>query len=120
MKLSPLDEILKQITPLPYQANEAVGMGGCAEPAVHIVAEGSPVVATCKARRVLEGPYKTNAAYLAHAANVLPELVEALQAATLAMMEKAPGEDERQTSERRAAYLLCTKALSLATNVPTP
>lgn len=103
MKTIPLPEILKQITPLPLKVDRA---------GVNIIdprEKSEYVLAYCKGSTLAE--VQSNAAYLTHAANVLPGLVEALEALLAVTDEPALDElENRQAIARRA--------LSLATNVP--
>ncbi len=120
MKTTPLNEVLKQITPLPYRVDGTHEVADITtpSPAPHKVlrSDSERWVALAEALDA-EGVY--TAAYLTHAANVLPGLVELLelaanQAVTLANLV----EDER--SLYKADEAAFRQALATATNVPTP
>ena len=116
MKTTPLDEALKQITPLPYRVSSHDAL----RYTFHI--DAGPAGYDRKRVAIVTGDCKrdgseANAAYLAHAANVLPGLVELLelaanQAVTLANLV----EDER--SLYKADEAAFRQALATATNVP--
>jgi hypothetical protein len=97
MNTKPLDEILKQITPLPYRA-ELKTIYEAAEPFREIGSADWSEAANPIA----------SIAYITHAANVLPGLVE-----TLRWIAKEQGTDANGMRE------VATAALATATNVPT-
>ena len=114
MKTTPLPEILKQITPLPLKVDRA---------GVNLIdprEKTEYVLAYCKGSTLAE--VQSNAAYLAHAANVLPGLVK--------RMEKAENLLRRASEDLRAARMTGTPcyleieadeirhAITLATSVP--
>ena len=127
MKTTPLPEILKQITPLPYKTATGEDWDGATIFHGEAYPVGARVVATCEGCDIpgMSGEQgadqaKASAAYLAHAANVLPGLVEALREAIVALdMDDNFGDDidARHAAEEKA-FLVCSSALALAANVP--
>ena len=116
MKTTPLPEILKQITPLPLK----VAKGDSGGKTNKLLFSGSKVVADCENHMMEPATQEASAAYLTHAANVLPGLVEALRKAIVALdMDDNFGDDidARHAAEERA-FLACSSALTLATSVP--
>lgn len=117
MKTTPLPEILKQITPLPLK----VAQGDNGGKTNKLLFSGSKVVADCENHMMEPATQAANAAYLTHAANVLPGLVEALRECH-EMLCVAMGADENpfgiHHNQATDAISQAEVALSIATNVP--
>lgn len=116
MKTTPLPEILKQITPLPWKHH----LGRGASPRFHIQSTaGQQIASTTEVSshpqaREENAAREAQAAYLTHAANVLPGLVEA--AGDIITHLNTP-QSARLTNMAELLESL-RQALSLATNVP--
>ena len=120
MKTIPLDELLQQITPLPWKA---------LTPAVPSAEPGAFEINFAAAgfvnHIVVYGDGKSNhvadARYLAHAANVLPELVTALATLT-GLIERGrfvlPEGDFNEEPRFLLAFQAARSALTQATQVP--
>ncbi len=106
MKTTPLPEILKQITPLPLKVDRA---------GVNLIdprEKTEYVLAYCKGSTLAE--VQSNAAYLAHAANVLPGLVASLRE----LVEFATDDRGGDLPITDPMIKRARQALSIATNVP--
>lgn len=110
MKTIPLPEILKQITPLPLK----VAQGDNGGKTNKLIFYGSKVVADCENHMMEPATQEANAAYLTHAANVLPGLVAALREVVDFATDDRGGDLPITDPMIKRAL----KALSLATNVP--
>lgn len=115
MKTTPLPKILKQITPLPYH-----WVGTKRSPNLPCYLRGAGLECVGAS---LDGftDNKANAAYLVHAANVLPGLVEALRE-SIAAMERMDSLLLKLTGSPKECdkgeIVRARQAISLATNVP--
>lgn len=68
-------------TPGPWETAQAIGMGGCAEPAIHIRTQDGVILATAKAGRRFADPIHLDAnARLMAAAPCLAEALRAILA----------------------------------------
>jgi hypothetical protein len=74
--MSTLQELLKQIAPLPWRATFDP-IGKVIEPSKFV--RGVSYVATLDNRGISDGTLDLHAAYLTHAANVLPEVVREME-----------------------------------------
>ena len=129
MKTIPLDELLKQITPLPYSPDDGLirlseQLEFCRENigtdqewqslTIHDNEGPAAVVALC---------HPQNAAYLAHAANLLPELVTTLTTCRNSIRHaahcRAP-QAYRCTCDADRLWELTQAVLNKATAVPVP
>lgn len=131
MKTQPLGEILKQITPLPYlvkfappQFKHKMNLETKMGDRIALVDEGSfldigPHSASQGGNRA-----EASAAYLAHAANLLPELVEALRACSELFKRQTDGGSFDAScihpDEINATCDFVEAALAKATAVPIP
>jgi hypothetical protein len=119
MKTTPLNEILKQITPLPWVA-DSIGIWPVDTSRGWTVADCSH--AALDPEYQVRPEQSANAAYLTHAANVLPGLVEALRecremlAVAMNAEENPFGIHHNQATD---AISLAEITLATATNVPT-
>ena len=130
MKTIPLDELLRQITPLPYVVDDGlirqqdmidVLTADIPNHERHWAAIGiadedgfAESVAYC---------HPSNQAYLAHAANVVPELVAALNNCTRSLRVAFQAREDAfgiHHNDATDALLSAEAALAKATQVPVP